>query len=67
MVDCRVVYISNETSTYFAVLDPSSNSFDRFKQSIDYIAIPFRVLFCANGVHVKNEELLLNSYKVRVR
>uniref|UniRef100_A0A1I7TK94 Tudor domain-containing protein n=1 Tax=Caenorhabditis tropicalis TaxID=1561998 RepID=A0A1I7TK94_9PELO len=66
-VQCRVVHVSQESRQYYAVIEPHGQTFERIKKKIDFIVIPFRVLFCAKGVHVETEELLNNCYVVRVR
>lgn len=65
VVQCRVVHVS--TDHYLAVLEPRGDTFERRKQNIDFIRIPSRVMFCAKGIHVEKEELLIYRYTVRVR
>ncbi|EGT32606.1 hypothetical protein CAEBREN_08186 [Caenorhabditis brenneri] len=66
-VQCRVVHISRETKNYYAVLEPGDTVFDSCKHSIDYIKIPFRVMFCAKGIYVEDEQLLTHCFNVRIR
>lgn len=66
-VQCRVVHVSREAKKYIAVLEPGNEVFDRCKHLIDYIKIPFRVMFCSQGVCVDEEELLAQCFFVRIR
>ncbi|UMM12051.1 hypothetical protein L5515_001024 [Caenorhabditis briggsae] len=66
-VKCRIVHISDEMQTYFAVPEPNQEYFQRIKEVIDFIAIPFRVMFCSKGLIVEKEELLMNCYTVQIR
>lgn len=66
-VQCRVIHIARETKNYYAVLEPSDSVFEQCKHRIDYIKIPFRVMFCAKEIHVEAEELLVHCFSVRIR
>lgn len=67
LVKCRVAYVSQETKTYYAVLEPHGEAFVRMKKRIDFVVIPFRVLYCAQRLVVEKEELMQKCYSVRIR
>ncbi|KAF1770376.1 hypothetical protein GCK72_002194 [Caenorhabditis remanei] len=66
-IKCRVISISHELKTYFAVLEPTGEVFQRLKNKIDFVAIPFRVLHCAKSIYLEDEELMLDCFTVRIR
>ncbi|CAI2303446.1 unnamed protein product [Caenorhabditis sp. 36 PRJEB53466] len=67
VVDCRIVYASPKLKTYFAVLEPNSPNFNNCKTAIDFIAIPFRVLYGPMKIHIDAGQLLLHCFGVSVR
>uniref|UniRef100_A0A8R1DUP1 Uncharacterized protein n=1 Tax=Caenorhabditis japonica TaxID=281687 RepID=A0A8R1DUP1_CAEJA len=64
---CRIVYVSSKHKKYYAVLEPAFDDFNRFKESIDFIEISFRTLFCSLGMRVRSDQLLLHCFSVLAR